>query len=1183
MQNIKEILKNRILVLDGAMGTMVQSYDLKEDDFRGNRFKNHACDLKGNNDILSIVRPEIIKEIHLAYLQSGADMIETNTFNSTSISQEDYNTEDLSYEINLSSARIAKEACKEIMKQNPAKPRFVCGAIGPTNKTASMSPDVSNPEFRNIDFDQLSAAYKEQARGLYDGGVDLFLIETVFDTLNCRAALYAIQTFFEEIGKKIPVMVSGTITDASGRLLSGQTVDAFWHSIRHMDLVAVGLNCALGAKQIRPYINTLSKIADTNILVYPNARLPNEFGEYDESPEDMSDYLSEFADSKLVNIVGGCCGTKPDHIKKFSDDIIDKSPRIIPKTSSFTRLSGLEALIISPDKNFINIGERTNITGSLKFKRLIKDDKYEAALAVALEQVKNGAQIIDINMDEGLIDSKKAMVRFLRLVAAEPDICRIPIMIDSSKWEVIEAGLKNIQGKGIVNSISLKEGKDEFIRQASLVKKYGAAVVVMAFDEKGQADTLDRKVEICQRAYNILTQEVHLHPEDIIFDPNIFAVATGIKEHNNYGKAFIDATKLIKSSMPNVHVSGGVSNLSFSFRGNDIIREAMHSCFLYHAIQNGMDMGIVNPGQLVVYDKIEPKLKLAIEDVLFNKNDEATDRLVDLAENYRGIKKENIEDDSWRNTSFEERISYALVEGIDKFITEDTEEARIKCKDPVDVIEGPLMDGMNTVGDLFGSGKMFLPQVVKSARVMKKAVAHLVPFIEQKKKERGIKDVSNGTIVLATVKGDVHDIGKNIVGVVLSCNGYNVVDLGVMVPAEKILNTAKEVGADMIGLSGLITPSLDEMVHVASEMKRQNFNIPLLIGGATTSKKHTAIKIEDKYQSSVFHVNDASRSVGVASRLLNPDQKNDFVKINDERNKLIRESFFENQKNTKLLTLSEARERKPKFEYFPKKPLITGIQSLDHISIETLKNYIDWTPFFHAWEFKGSYPSILNMPDNKEVNKLYKDAQKMLKIIAEKKQLVAKAVYGIFKAKSENEEVELIDKNVKFSFPRQLIDKGENPNYCLADFISPNGDDYIGIFALTAGHGLEKLVEKYESEHDDYNSIMVKILADRLAEATAEWLHEKIRKYDWGYCKNENLDNHDLIKEKYFGIRPAPGYPSCPNHEEKDKIWKLLNVENQVGITLTETRAMLPTSSVCGWYFSHPSSIYFSALKNTVL
>ena len=1182
MQNIKEILKEKILVLDGPMGTMVQSYKLHENDFRGDRFKNHPCDLKGNNDILCITKPEVIREIHLAYLKSGADLIETNTFNATSISQEDYKTESLSYEINLAGARLAKNVCEEITAKNPSKPRFVCGAIGPTNKTASMSPDVSNPGFRNIDFDQLVESYMEQVKGLYDGGVDLFLIETVFDTLNCRAALYAIQTFFDETGKKIPVMVSGTITDASGRLLSGQTVDAFWHSIRHMDLVAVGLNCALGAEQIRPYIDTLSKIADTNILVYPNAGLPNEFGEYDQSPHDMSGYLSEFSDSGLVNIVGGCCGTEPDHIKKISDDIIGKLPRIIPKTNSYTRLSGLEALVISPERNFVNIGERTNITGSLKFKRLIKEDKYEDALAVALEQVKNGAQIIDINMDEGLIDSKKAMVRFLRLVASEPDICRIPIMIDSSKWEVIEAGLKNIQGKGIVNSISLKEGKNEFIRQASLVKKYGAAVVVMAFDEKGQADTFERKVEICKRAYKILTKEVQFRAEDIIFDPNIFAVATGIEEHNNYGKAFIDATEQIKSIMPDVHVSGGVSNLSFSFRGNDIVREAMHSCFLYHAIQSGMDMGIVNPGQLVVYDKIEPKLKQAIEDVLFNRDDGATDRLVKIAEAYRGIKKANIEDKSWRDAKVEERIRYALVEGIDQYIVEDTEEARKIFNDPVDVIEGPLMAGMNTVGDLFGSGKMFLPQVVKSARVMKKAVSHLVPFIEEKKKEGGIKDVSNGTIVLATVKGDVHDIGKNIVGVVLSCNGYNVVDLGVMVPAEKILKTARELDADIIGLSGLITPSLDEMVHVASEMKRQNFTIPLLIGGATTSKKHTAIKIEDKYKSSVFHVNDASRSVGVASKLLNPHQKKDFIKNNDHRNKIIKESFFNSQKNTRLLTLIEARERKPDFEYFPKKPSTIGVNLIDNISIDTLIKYIDWTPFFHAWEFKGSYPSILDNKDNDEASKLFKDAQKMLRLISSENQLIAKAIYGIFKARSKNEEVELLDSNIQFSFPRQLIDKGKNPNYCLADFISPNGDDYIGIFALTTGIGLEKLVDKYESEHDDYNSIMVKILADRLAEAAAEWLHEKIRTDDWGYCKNENLDSSDLIKEKYVGIRPAPGYPACPNHEEKDKIWKLLNVESNVGITLTESRAMYPTSSICGWYFSHPNSIYFSALKNII-
>ena len=945
MSNLKEILKNKILLLDGPMGTMIQSYNLDEKDYRGEEFRNHTMDLKGNNDVLSLVRPDIINNIHMAYLNAGADLIETNTFNSTSISQEDYGIQNRVYEINLVSAKIAKKACQRITKKTPRKPRFVCGAIGPTNRTASMSPDVSRPEFRNIDFDTLVNAYKEQTLGLIDGGVDILLVETVFDTLNCKAALFAIQTVLEETNKKIPIMVSGTVTDASGRLLSGQTVEAFWHSIRHVDLLAVGLNCALGAEQIRPYIETLSKTVDTNVLVYPNAGLPNEFGEYDQSPQSMSGFLNEFAKSGFVNIVGGCCGVTPTHISKFSKLVEDNEPRIIPKITSVTKLSGLEPLTIRNETNFINIGERTNITGSLKFKRLIKEDKYEEALSVALDQVKNGAQIIDVNMDEGLIDSKAAMVKFLRLIASEPDICKVPIMIDSSKWEVIEEGLKNIQGKGIVNSISLKEGEKEFLRQARLIKKYGASVVVMAFDEVGQADTYEKKVSISKRAYELLTKEVGIAPEDIIFDPNIFAVATGIEEHNTYGKDYIEATKTIKELMPNVHISGGVSNLSFSFRGIDSVREAMHSCFLYHAIQNGMDMGIVNAGQLTVYDKIEPKLREAIEDVIFDRKVEATDILVELAENFRGQKKEKKIDDLWRNLKINERISHSLVEGIDQYIIEDTEEAREFYDDPVDVIEGPLMDGMNVVGDLFGSGKMFLPQVVKSARVMKKAVAHLVPFIEKNKHKKGLSEASNGTILLATVKGDVHDIGKNIVGVVLACNGYNIVDLGVMVPADKILAKAKEVNADIIGLSGLITPSLDEMIHVASEMKRQNFKIPLLIGGATTSKKHTAVKIEECYKSSVFHVQDASRCVGVASALLSPE-KEEYINATRQRNQLIRDSFYESKKKSKLLSIAEARKRRPKFFYKPIKPNNLGVHVINNLSIKKIINYIDWSPFF---------------------------------------------------------------------------------------------------------------------------------------------------------------------------------------------------------------------------------------------
>jgi len=1181
MIKIKEILKNRILVMDGAMGTMIQSYNLEEKDFRGDRFINHPCDLKGNNDILSIVRPDIIREIHTAYLEAGADIVETNTFNSTSISQADYQMEGIVYEINKTSAEIACSITNFFTSQNPDKPRFVCGAIGPTNKTASMSPDVSSPGFRNVDFDELKETYIEQVNGLIDGGVNLLLIETVFDTLNCKAALFAVETVLEEKKISIPLMVSGTITDASGRLLSGQTVEAFWHSIRHVDLLAVGLNCALGAEQIRPYVDEFSKIADTNVLVYPNAGLPNEFGGYDEDPHDMAIFLDEFASSGLVNIIGGCCGTGPEHIQEFNKSVKNKTPREIPIGLPLTKLSGLESVIIRPDSNFINIGERTNVTGSSKFRKLIKEDLYDEALSVALDQVQNGAQIIDVNMDEGLIDGEKAMVKFLRLIAAEPDISRVPIMIDSSKWTVIEAGLKNIQGKGIVNSISLKEGEDQFIKQGNLVRKYGAAVIVMAFDEQGQADTFERKVQICERAYKILTEIVGLSAEDIIFDPNIFAVATGIEEHNEYGKAFLDAARVIKEKMPHTHISGGISNLSFSFRGNNGIREAMHSCFLFHALKNGMDMGIVNPGQLTFYDDIDIELKNTIEDVLFNRDPKATDNLVKLAENFKGTKRDKKVDDEWRSLPITERLSYALVEGIDQYIVEDTEIARSTLDMPIDVIEGPLMNGMNKVGDLFGAGKMFLPQVVKSARVMKKSVAYLIPFIEDEKQEKGLRDVSNGTIVMATVKGDVHDIGKNIVGVVLGCNGYNIIDLGVMVSADKIINSVIDSKADILGLSGLITPSLDEMVYVASEMKRRGVKVPLLIGGATTSKKHTAVKIEEKYPLNVFHVIDASRCVGVVAKLLKPSQRKLFVEETKKEYRSIRNVFFENQKNLNFLSLEKARLNKPQLDDNPSLPTKFGVHCFDPIPLESLIEYIDWAPFFHAWEFRGSYPKILeDKIKGLEARKLFKDAQAMLEMIVKEKLLVAKGVYGLFPANSNYEDIIIKSKNVSFKFPRQLLDKGKNPNYCLADYVSANKDDCLGVFAVTAGHGTQVLVDKYEKDHDDYNSIMVKVLADRLAEATAEWMHEFVRKEGWGYAKDEDSKLGDLLKEKYRGIRPAPGYPACPDHKEKDKIWELLDVEKLIGISLTESRAMLPTASVSGWYFSHPDSHYFSVLKN---
>ncbi|MEE2876566.1 MAG: methionine synthase [Candidatus Neomarinimicrobiota bacterium] len=1175
---IRDIVSNRILILDGAMGTMLQSYKLEEADFRGEKLKDHPSDLKGNNDILSLTRPDVVEEIHTTYLEAGADLIETNTFSANAISQSDYGTEDLVYEINRRSAEISRKAADKFTD----KPRFVCGALGPTNRTASLSPDVDDPGFRNVTFDALVQAYGEQAKGLLDGGSHILLVETVFDTLNCKAALFAIRTLLEERTEDIPVMVSGTITDASGRTLSGQTVEAFWHSVRHADLFSVGLNCALGAEQVRPFLDALSTVADTFVSVYPNAGLPNEFGEYDETPEWMAQIVGEFADSGLVNIVGGCCGTTPEHIVALAERLQGVSPREIPAVDPLTRLSGLEPITIRPDSNFINIGERTNVTGSARFRRLISEDSYEEALSVARQQIEGGAQVIDVNMDEGLLDSEAAMEKFLRLIASEPDISRVPIMVDSSKWSVIETGLKNIQGKGIVNSISLKEGEEPFLEQASLIRKYGAAVVVMAFDETGQADTTERKVEICQRAYRLLTEKVRLSAEDIIFDPNIFAVATGIEEHNEYTLAYIEAARILKETLPGIHVSGGVSNLSFSFRGNNAVREVMHSAFLYHAIQAGMDMGIVNAGQLAIYDDIDATLRDAIEDVLFNRREDATDRLVELAETFQGAGKKREVDLAWREASIEERLQHALVEGVVDFVEEDTEEARRNFDRSIEVIEGPLMDGMNVVGDLFGSGRMFLPQVVKSARVMKKAVGYLVPFIEKEKSELGLTGRSNGKIVLATVKGDVHDIGKNIVGVVLGCNGYDVIDLGVMVPSDKILSMAKDQNADIIGLSGLITPSLDEMVHVAKEMERLEFDVPLLIGGATTSRTHTAVKIEEKYSGPTIHVLDASRCIGVVSKLMNATEKGAFVKKHRSEYRNIRQKRSEGRK-IKKLTIEEA--RKCKFscdwsQYQIPRPKSQETKIFSDYPFEELVGYIDWSPFFHAWELKGKYPAILESEKyGAEAAKLFEDGQAMLGRIVTEGLITAKGAAGILPAWAEDEVVFVGD--AEFCFPRQLVDKGRSAtNYSLADFIAPD-DDWLGLFAVTAGHGVDELAEAFEAENDDYSAIMVKVLADRLAEAFAERLHERVRTEFWGYASDESLKNEELINERYRGIRPAPGYPACPGHEEKDTIWKLLDVEKNTGISLTETRAMYPASSVCGWYFSHPGSCYFSVRQSS--
>jgi len=1205
---IKAILKKRIMVLDGAMGTMIQASKLTEQDYRGERFREHPHALFGNNDLLSITQPELISEIHRKYLEAGADIILTNTFSGTSVAQSDYGTQDVAFDINFNAALIARRVADEFTELEPEKPRFVAGSLGPTNKMTSMSSDVNDPGFRAITFKALADAYKEQVRGLLEGGVDLLMIETVFDTLNAKAALFAIGELFEEKNIKVPLMVSGTITDASGRTLSGQVTTAFWHSVAHMDLLSIGLNCALGADMMRSYIQELSRVAPVPVSVHPNAGLPNEFGQYDETPEYTSKILGEFAAGGLVNIVGGCCGTTPDHIRAIADEVKQYTPRSIPEREHFLCLAGLEPLIIKKESIFVNIGERTNVAGSRKFARLIREDQYEEALVVAASQVEGGAQIIDVNMDEGMLDSEQAMTRFLNLMASEPEIARLPVMIDSSKWSVLEAGLQCTQGKSIVNSLSLKEGEEEFKRRAKLIRRYGAAVVIMAFDEQGQADTFDKKIKICKRSYDILVNEVGFPAEDIIFDPNVLTVGTGISEHDNYAVDFINATRWIKENLPYVSVSGGISNVSFSFRGNNLVREAMHSAFLFHAISAGLDMGIVNAGMIEVYEEIEPALLERVEDVLLNRKPDATERLVEYADQVKSGGKKLQKDDVWRKWPVEKRLSHALVKGILDHIEDDTELARQKYSNPVSVIEGPLMDGMNIVGELFGVGKMFLPQVVKSARVMKKAVAWLIPFIEKDKEKAGHGKIhSQNRILMATVKGDVHDIGKNIVGVVLSCNNFEVIDLGVMVPMDRILDEAIKEDVDIIGLSGLITPSLDEMVFVAREMERRNMTVPLLIGGATTSRIHTAVKVDPEYSGPVIHVNDASKSVPVAGGLIKEDK--DLVKrmtgeYKESYNKL--RSDYANRKGTKqYLSIDEARNRKFKIDWKQTKvikPGFLGIRVFDQIPLEIIREYIDWTPLFHAWELKGKYPNIFKDPIvGEEAKNLFSDATALLDDIISNKLLEARAVLGFFPANTkDHDDIHVYkfekDKDDPFvyvedrsqvletlHFLRQQGKKSSRlSNYCLADFIAPEStekDDYIGAFAVTAGIGLEHLIRRFEEDLDDYNSIMAKALADRLAEALAEYMHEQVRVKYWGYTSDEQLDNVELIHEKYTGIRPAPGYPACPDHTEKATLFRMLDVEARIGIKLTESFAMWPAASVSGWYFAHPDSKYFGLGK----
>ncbi len=1196
-RNILEgILSQRVMILDGAMGTMIQRYKFTEADYRGERFANHPRDVKGNNDLLVLTRPDVVRDIHRAYLLAGADIIETNTFSATRIAMADYAMEDWVPEINRQAAKLAREAVAEVEQEMPGRKCFVAGALGPTNRTASLSPDVNRPGYRAVTFKELRENYYEQASALLDGGVDLLLVETIFDTLNAKAALMAIEDLFEAKGDRWPVMISVTITDASGRTLSGQTVEAFWNSVRHAKPFSVGINCALGPKEMRPYIEELSALADCYISCYPNAGLPDPLSPtgFPETPETLAPQVLDFVNSGWINILGGCCGTTPDHISAIAKAIAGKPPRVVkPKPQSVMRLSGLEPLNIDANSGFILIGERTNVTGSPKFARLIKEGNIEAAVQIAAQQVQAGANILDVNVDEGMIESEKVMVEFLNTLASEPEISRVPIMIDSSKWSVLEAGLQCLQGKGIVNSISLKDGEEEFLRKARLIQKYGAAVVVMAFDEQGQADNFPRRIEICERAYRLLTEKVHFDPVDIIFDPNILTVATGMTEHANYAVDFIEAVRWIKKHLPGAKTSGGLSNISFSFRGNNTVREAMHTAFLYHAIQAGLDMAIVNAGQLAVYEEIEPELKEAVEDVILNRREDATERLIQLAEKIKSqttgaSSTTHQEKESWRSLPVQKRLEYALVKGIDEFIEQDTEEARKIYSKPLDVIEGPLMDGMKIVGDLFGAGKMFLPQVVKSARVMKKSVAYLLPFMKQTADtETEQKQKSNKPkIVLATVKGDVHDIGKNIVGVVLACNNFEVIDLGVMVPCEQILDRAIKENADLIGLSGLITPSLDEMIHVAQEMQRLKMQIPLLIGGATTSRAHTAVKIAPHYDHPVVHVIDASRVVGVAGQLLNPEQKKEFVQQLQEDYQRLREEHSGRKKTSQLLSIEAARQNafRPTFEEAPPIPEFFGTQEIQNVSLETLAEYIDWSPFFHAWEIRGRFPKLLDDPKHgQQARELYHDAQKMLNHIIKNNLFQARGILGFWPVKRIGDDVQLYSQNgqplTRFHFLRQQHPRTDGaPNYCLADFIAPHDSpisDSIGAFAVTTGHGVDEAARAYEAKHDDYSALLIKALADRLAEAFAEYAH-KLARLIWGYGKHETLDLQSLIREEYRGIRPAPGYPACPDHTEKWILFDLMNVPQATGITLTESLAMHPASSICGLYFSHPESKYFA-------
>ncbi len=1193
ISSLLQSLDSRILLLDGAMGTMIQGYSLSEDDFRGDRFSDWGSDVKGNNDLLTLTRPQVIRDIHRQFLDAGADIIETNTFNSNEPSMGDYGMQELVFELNLTAARLARE-CADAHAAKVGSPRYVAGVLGPTNRTASISPDVNDPGFRNIRFAELAVTYERAATALIEGGVDFLMVETIFDTLNAKAAIFAIKRCFKATAVTLPVMISGTITDASGRTLSGQTSEAFWNSVRHADPFMIGLNCALGADDLRPYVSEISRVANTRVSAHPNAGLPNEFGEYDETPEHMAEIVGEFARSGLVNLVGGCCGTEPAHIRALKEAIDGCAPRALPEIEVRCRVSGLEPLNIGPDDLFVNVGERCNVTGSAHFRRLIEADDYTAAVQVARDQVNNGAQIIDVNMDEGMLDSEKAMVTFLSLLASEPDISRLPIMIDSSKWSVIEAGLQCVQGKPIVNSISLKEGEEPFIEQAELARAYGAAVIVMAFDTKGQADTIERKVEICKRSHQILTEQVGFESSDIIFDPNIFAIATGIEEHPSYGINFIEATRQIRAALPHSLISGGVSNVSFSFRGNNVVREAIHSVFLYHAIRAGMGMGIVNAGQLAIYADLPTDLRDAVEDAVLNRCEDATEGLLTVADNYRGQAsgvKAKVADLSWRELPVGKRIEHALVNGLDEFIVDDAEEARLASERPLDVIEGPLMAGMNVVGDLFGDGKMFLPQVVKSARVMKKAVGHLVPFIEE---EQGGEIRSNGKIVMATVKGDVHDIGKNIVGVVLQCNNFEIIDLGVMVSCEKILQTAREENADIVGLSGLITPSLDEMVYVAGEMQRLGFELPLLIGGATTSPAHTAVKIDPNYEGPVIYVKDASRAVGVVQALIEPRTRDALIKKTKADNQRRRERHANKTRLTPQLSLVEARNRRHRCDwdnYVPPVPAFAGTRVYDDIDLAEIREYIDWMPFFNAWEFHGKFPQILSDAKFGEAaSSLYEDATAMLDRIIAEQWLQAKAVFGFFPANSDDHDDIVVFSDadrqqqlLRFCHLRQQrLKPAGRAQTCLADFVAPGAtdlQDYLGAFAVTAGIGIDEHVACFEADDDDYNAIILKALADRLAEACTEFLHARVRQDYWAYAPDEQLTNAELIKERYQGIRPAPGYPACPDHTEKAKLWTLLDVEASIGLRLTESYAMYPTAAVSGFFFSHPDARYFAVGK----